>query len=98
MKRALVILFVALTVLPAAAQEPRIQHRPYLDNRRLHYGFFIGLNMMDMEVTNNGYIDPATGQFDKEMVEKFDGSSTSKSAAGIPPRISSPPTSPCRSR
>ncbi len=62
MKRALVILFVALTVLPAAAQEPRIQHRPYLDNRRLHYGFFIGLNMMDMEVTNNGYIDPATGQ------------------------------------
>ena len=44
------------------AQEPRIQHRPYLDNRLLHYGFFVGLNMMDMEVTNNGYIDPTTGQ------------------------------------
>ena len=49
-------------MLPAMAQEPRIQHRPYLDNRLLHYGFFVGLNMMDMEVTNNGYIDPTTGQ------------------------------------
>ena len=37
-------------------------HRPYLDNRFLHYGFFIGLNMMDMEMQNNGYIDEATGE------------------------------------
>ena len=37
-------------------------NRPYLDNRFLHYGFFIGLNMMDMEVKNNGFIDPATGE------------------------------------
>ena len=62
MKRAIIILLTLLAVLPAAAQEPRVQHRPYLDNRFLHYGFFIGMNMMDMELTNNGYIDPATGQ------------------------------------
>ena len=62
MKRAIIILLTALAVLPAAAQEPRIQHRPYLDNRFLHYGFFIGVNMMDMELKNNGYVDPATGQ------------------------------------
>ena len=37
-------------------------NRPYLDQRFLHYGFFIGLNMMDMELKNNGYIDPETGQ------------------------------------
>ena len=37
-------------------------NRPYLANRFLHYGFFIGLNMMDMEVKNNGFIDPATGE------------------------------------
>ena len=62
MKRAIIILLTILAVLPATAQEPRIQHRPYLDNRFLHYGFFIGLNMMDMELKNNGYVDPATGQ------------------------------------
>ena len=62
MKRALAFCLTLLTLMPLMAQEPRIQHRPYLDNRRLHYGFFIGLNMMDMEVVNNGYIDPATGQ------------------------------------
>lgn len=62
MKRALAFCLTLLSLMPLMAQEPRIQHRPYLDNRRLHYGFFIGLNMMDMEVTNNGYIDPATGQ------------------------------------
>ncbi len=62
MKRALAFCLALLTLMPLMAQELRIQHRPYLDNRRLHYGFFIGLNMMDMEVTNNGYIDPETGQ------------------------------------
>lgn len=62
MKRAFFILLCFLTVSTAMAQEPRIQNRPYLDQRFLHYGFFIGLNMMDMEVTNNGYIDPETGE------------------------------------
>lgn len=44
------------------AQELRIQNRPYLDQRFLHYGFFVGLNMMDIEFQNNGYIDPASGE------------------------------------
>ncbi len=44
------------------AQEQKIQNRPYLDTRRLHYGFFVGLNMMDMELRNNGYIDEASGE------------------------------------
>lgn len=48
--------------LTAIAQERVIQHRPYIDQRQLHYGFFVGLNMMDMEMTNNGYVDPVSGQ------------------------------------
>ena len=48
--------------MTTTAQEQRIQHRPYIDQRQLHYGFFVGLNMMDMELTNNGYIDPVSGQ------------------------------------
>lgn len=47
--------------LGVCAQEQKIMHRPYLDTRQLHYGFFVGLNMMDMEMKNNGYIDPASG-------------------------------------
>jgi len=62
MKRALAFCLTLLTLMPLMAQEPRIQHRPYLDNRRLHYGFFVGLNMMDMELVNNGYVDPNSGQ------------------------------------
>lgn len=37
-------------------------HKPYIDNRRLHWGFFLGFNMMDSELTNNGYIDPTSGE------------------------------------
>lgn len=62
MKRVLSILMLIMAVSCVYSQEPRIQHRPYLDQRFLHYGFFVGLNMMDMEVVNNGYIDPATGE------------------------------------
>ena len=55
--------FIAfLLLLPAFAQEQKIMHRPYLDNRFLHYGFFVGVDMMDMEMQNNGYIDEATGE------------------------------------
>ena len=55
-------LFLSVFCGTVAAQEPVIQHRPYLDRRFLHYGFFIGMNMMDSEFQNNGYIDPTTGQ------------------------------------
>ena len=44
------------------AQERKVMHRPYLDNRRLHWGFLFGLQMQDMELKNNGYIDPTTGE------------------------------------
>ena len=45
------IIFVfALTL---AAQERKVQNRPYIDQRRFHYGFLLGLHMQDMEVENN---------------------------------------------
>ena len=62
MKRALTLLVLVFVAATASAQEPRIQNRPYLDNRQLHYGFFVGLNMMDLDLKNNGYIDPTSGQ------------------------------------
>lgn len=60
--RRIFLFFICLCSLSALAQEQKIQHRPYLDTRRLHYGFFVGINMMDIELRNNGYIDEESGE------------------------------------
>ena len=63
--RARKILFIALSLLALTsvnAQELKVQHRPYLDMRRLHWGFLFGLQMQDLELKNNGHIDPTTGE------------------------------------
>lgn len=39
-----------------AAQERKVQNRPYIDMRRWHYGFLFGTHMQDLEFVNNGYI------------------------------------------
>jgi hypothetical protein len=33
-----------------------VQNKPYIDFRRLHYGFFIGFHAQDMEFANNGFV------------------------------------------
>ncbi len=44
------------------AQKETIMNKPFIDNRKLHWGFFVGMNFMDMEIQNNGNIDSATGE------------------------------------
>lgn len=39
-----------------AAQERKVQNRPYIDMRRWHYGFLFGMHMQDIEFINNGYL------------------------------------------
>ena len=56
MKRSLLILIGILVCMTSVAQKQRPQNRPYLDQRRLHYGFFIGLHAQDMEFVNNGFV------------------------------------------
>lgn len=51
-----------LVALAACAQERKVQNKPYIDTRRLHYGFFIGLHDQGLALENSGYIDPATGR------------------------------------
>lgn len=60
-----IILFViwALTILTATAQTRVVQNRPYIDQRRLHYGFMAGIHMQDLEFENNGYIDENGNQW-----------------------------------
>ncbi len=54
MKRFLYILFVLALVLPAAAQKRKVQNKPYIDFRPLHFGLLVGLNLQDAEFTNVG--------------------------------------------
>ena len=53
-----IIYIFLLSLLPVAAfaQERKVQNKPYIDFRRLHYGFFVGAHVQDMEFYNNGFI------------------------------------------
>lgn len=62
MKRTTIFLLSALLCLCSFAQKESIMNKPFIDNRKLHWGFFVGLNFMDMELKNNGHIDPQTGE------------------------------------
>ena len=56
------VLFLTLLtlfcVVGAMAQPRKVMNRPYLDYRKLHYGFLLGFQLQDMELRNNGYITP----------------------------------------
>ena len=56
MKKTFAIIMLLMLPLLAMAQERKVQNRPYIDFRRLHYGFFFGLHAQDMELANNGFI------------------------------------------
>jgi len=60
--RSFLPLIALCLALSLQAQERKVQHRPYIDQRKLHYGFHLGLHMQDIELENNGYIDPETGE------------------------------------
>lgn len=62
MKKVILSLLLFLLTVGLAAQTRKLQNRPYIDERRFHYGFLIGVHLQDMELKNNGYIDPASGE------------------------------------
>ena len=56
MKRYALLLISLLVCMAGAAQKRKVQNRPYLDQRRLHYGFFVGVHAQDLEFENNGFV------------------------------------------
>ena len=48
-----IIAFVGLSV-SVCAQERRVQNKPYIDLRPLHFGISVGFNMQDIEFENTG--------------------------------------------
>jgi len=47
--------------LVAGAQPRKVQNKPFIDERRFHYGFFVGAHDQSLHLANNGYIDASTG-------------------------------------
>ena len=45
---------MALMALVSSAQMRKVQNKPYIDLRPLHFGISLGLNLMDAEFTNVG--------------------------------------------
>lgn len=63
MRRCLVFTLLFWSVLlTLGAQQRRVQNKPFIDERRFHYGFFVGGHDQSLKLENNGYIAPATGQ------------------------------------
>lgn len=58
MKKVLPYILPLLLLLPVCtlAQERKVENKPYIDYRRLHYGFFIGTHVQDMEFVNNSHV------------------------------------------
>ena len=53
MHRILTII-IACICLTATAQERKVQNKPYIDLRPLHFGIHVGINMQDIELQNVG--------------------------------------------
>jgi len=56
----------------ASAQTQTLMNKPYIDNRRLHWGFYLGMNMQTAKFENTGYIDPETGEQWYTEQDRFD--------------------------
>lgn len=50
----IVTIVLMCAALTAAAQTRKIQHKPYIDLRPMHFGILVGMNMQDIEFENVG--------------------------------------------
>lgn len=56
MKKVLCILLLSILPFVAFAQMRKVQNRPYIDQRKWHYGFSVGIHTQDFKFRNNGFI------------------------------------------
>lgn len=50
----LLVLFFISPFVSLTAQERKVMNRPYIDERIWHYGFSVGLNYQDLNISNSG--------------------------------------------
>ena len=70
-EKLIIILMLATMAIGTQAQERKVQNKPYIDLRTLHFGILLGLHMQDVEMDNVGpqVIDlPEGGQIDGNVL------------------------------
>jgi len=67
-KRQITILLAILFTVVASAQTRRVQYKPYIDLRPMHFGILVGMNLQDIEFQNAG----------PQVITNEDGSTESK--------------------
>ena len=55
-KKIIYILLLLVLPLSVFSQERKVQNKPYIDYRRLHYGFLVGTHVQDIEFVNNAFV------------------------------------------
>ena len=58
-----IIAFMAFFSADLSAQTRKVMNRPYIDQRKIHYGFMAGFHMQDIEFQNNGFVDENGNQW-----------------------------------
>ena len=53
-KKFIITTTMLLLALTALAQERKIQYKPYIDLRPMHFGILVGMNLQDIELDNVG--------------------------------------------
>ena len=56
------VLLALCFCMKLSAQTKKLQNRPYIDQRRFHYGFLLGIHTQDLEFMNTGRIDQESGE------------------------------------
>lgn len=56
MRRIFLILLALVISFPLFAQKRKVQNRPYIDQRKWHYGFLVGMHTQDLEIRNAGFV------------------------------------------
>lgn len=56
LKQILCILLLLATFPALLAQTRKVQNRPYIDQRKIHYGLMIGIHTQDLKFRNNGLV------------------------------------------
>ncbi|MBR3283890.1 MAG: PorT family protein [Alloprevotella sp.] len=59
--RTTITTLLLLLAVACMAQERKIQNKPFIDERRFHYGFFVGVHDQELKLKNNGLLNESTG-------------------------------------
>ena len=56
LKKALMLFFILFVCIPVSfAQREKVRNTPYIDQRRLHFGFLLGLHSQDLAFKHTGF-------------------------------------------